>query len=127
MKLKKFKNVGGSHQLADKTNIAPGEIFMGPADLRTKFPNKFKLVITEAPDDDEVEDDDETSKTKTKTDAPKAKDVTKDFANAAEHDLKVMKTAEGHMVYDGDDKDPATEAPLNKKDTKAFIAEYVKA
>ena len=125
-----YKNVGGTHEMADGTIVRTGETVTTELDLVAHLPQKFILVpatpvVVTKPKAAPVAPAPKAAP-KTNNDAPVDNgmaDVTADFDGAAEADLTVMKDKRGWWVYDGTE-DAANEKALKKKEVADFIAEY---
>jgi hypothetical protein len=101
-----------------KLKLAKDEVFFGPANLTSRFPNKFTVLS----EDVEVEVSDDGVKTSHKD----------PFASATKAGLKVKSKnfknkGERFFVYDPEvsDEDALNKKSLAKEDVDGFVAEYV--
>lgn len=103
----KFLKVGDS---TPPTN-SPAPLVLGPAGSHgvdeSKLPPKDLALTSEKPKPEK--------KGATKSEAPKGKDVTDKFPDAAEEDFKVFKNEGQYFVYDADDlSQPKNEQGVDK-------------
>lgn len=119
-----YRNDGGNHELSDGTIIGHGKEFESEdRDLCKKFPNKFTEVhkasvevATTAPAPVDVPAEE-------KPVEGNPVDVTSDFKDAVDGDLKVTRDKDGWWVYD--DGELIHKEALLKKNVKKTIKEYL--
>ncbi len=127
----KYINNGGPHEMADGTVVANGGTCETDLDLQAMFPNKFEVVDSkptpQAPAN-RFENFEEvpTTSPPEKPAAPKkapaadAKDVSGDFKQAADYDVRIVKDKRGWWVLDGDELLNIS-GPLKKGGVGTFI------
>ena len=149
-----YKLKGGQHNHSDGKTYKKGDLVESEADLTKIFTNKFekvyeteeeaspgvsfpavkvaqaksKVTVVDLPVDSKEEEEKELEEVEEKIEEKpekRGKEVTKNFSEAVEQDLKVFKKGRQYFVYDMDPAVPLNEKGLNKGQVKKFITDYL--